>query len=233
MRALDAKLNIEDIMNSPKDCKNIDFEPVDGFKNAESIRQVLNSINWMEIEWSKCGNRSPEFNLSALPSRLVIGALLCEIYLKTLCKLTNKPVRDSHQILKLFQSLNGKDQNAITKKHGELQDILIERIKNSPVPNVFIKKTVHQTLKSHNNSFIHWRYTHEKKNKWEDIEGSLELVADAIRAQILSHKPDWSGLMLHDGWRTKLGNKEKPSFQQETDFLYFPTIFQNMKPSGI
>ena len=219
-------------MSTQKESNEIDFDPLDGFKNAESIRQVLNSINWMEIEWSRCGNRTPEFNLKAMPSRLVIGALLCEIYLKTFCKLTGKKVKDIHQILKLFQTLNGKDQNAISLKHNELQEILIERVKNSPIPNVFIKKTAYQVLKAHNNSFIHWRYTHENKNKWDEIEGSLELVADAIRAQLLVHKPEWDEHVLHDGWRTQLGEKNQPSFKQKTDFLYFPTIFQNMRKSG-
>lgn len=203
----------------------IDFDPSAGFKHAESIRQTLNSVNWMQIEWQKCGGNMAEYMIATLPSRLVIGALLCEIYLKSLNKLTGKDVTATHKLLKLFQSLNGKDRDVIEKNYKKSEDKIVDLIENSPYPNVFQRLSVLKILKNHNDSFVSWRYLHENDNNWLNVEGSLELVADAVRDAILFHKPEWKERALNDGWRITLGKRKAPSFKEETDEFFMPHIF--------
>ena len=211
-----------------------DFKAENSFRHAESLRQALNTINWMSIEWRLKGGEDMEYMGATHSSRVIMGALVTEIYLKTLMKITGKEIPKSHLLFSLFKKLNKKDKSEIEKEFCRIQGTIDQRFVNSGIPFIPRSPSLIEVIKSYNDSFEYWRYAYEAEQPKHpsDLKGCLEMVSDAVRKRIVSLKPEWVEYQMHDAWRTKLGEGKKPDLKENNNFFYIPTIFQDMRNQG-
>ena len=213
---------------------NVDLErftAVSAFRHAESIRQSLNTINWMSIEWRLRGGMDMEYMQATHSSRHIMGALLTEVYLKALMKLRGKAIPKSHKLYSLFKKLDKHDKNEIVKEVDGIQSTIDKRRVESGFPFIIKSPSFIEVIDSHNDSFEYWRYAYEADDprQMHEMKGCLEMVSDAIRKRLVTLQPDWAQYQYHDAWRTRLGEGKSPNLKENNDHFYLPTIFQDMR----
>lgn len=217
-------------MNKP----NIDsegFSALSAFRHAESLRQALNTINWMSIEWRLKGGEDFEYMKASDSSRIIMGALITEAYLKALMKLRGKAIPKSHYLYSLFKKLDRKDKSEIMKEFDGIQSAVDKRKVESGFPFIIKSPSFIEVISSHNDSFEYWRYAYEAGDPRHihEMKGCLEMVSDAIRKRLVTLQPEWAQYQYHDAWRTRLGEEKAPNLKENNDFFYLPSIYHDMR----
>ena len=147
-------------------------------KEADGFRYVYNKINNMLID-DFCGEEKAKIvrDIDLVNPGITNGCFACELYLKTLLMLQKKDIKETHNLNKLFNSINGKTQNQIIKKFTE----------NGYTKELFTKK-----LKYIANGFKISRYDYENDYTYYMLSGFIyefiEALKEAIEELITKYK---------------------------------------------
>lgn len=137
---------------------------------ADGFRYVYNKINNILID-DFCGEEKAKIvrEIDLVNPGITNGCFACELYLKTLLMKQKKVIKGTHNLNKLFNSINGKTQNKIIKKF---------------IDNGYTKELFANKLKYIANGFKISRYDYENDYTYYMLSGFIYEFIEALKESI-------------------------------------------------
>ena len=137
---------------------------------ADGFRYVYNKINNMLIDDFFCEEKAKiDREIDLVNPGITNGCFACELYLKALLMKQKKDVKKTHNLNKLFNSINGKTQNQIIKKFTD---------------NGYTKELFSNKLKYIANGFKISRYDYENDYTYYMLSGFIYEFIEALKETV-------------------------------------------------